>query len=124
MLCIGPSQILPSLLGEIFLITIIMKCIIRIVYGLFRPLDFLTYQKMSLVRFTSSGTRQATLCPDAVRSDNLVISATHQTLLDKPWYFPNPASYQIETRESGIDKVSLLDLFGTTVFTWDQPTLH
>lgn len=61
-------------------------------------------------------------CPDAVRSDNLVISATHQTLLDKPWYFPNPASYQIETRESGIDKVSLLDLLGTTVFTWDQPT--
>ncbi|MBK7223638.1 MAG: T9SS type A sorting domain-containing protein [Saprospiraceae bacterium] len=42
--------------------------------------------------------------------------------MDNPWYFPNPASYQIETKETGIDKVSLLDLLGRTVFTNEQPT--
>lgn len=60
-------------------------------------------------------------CSIGARSSNLVLSAVHQTLLDNPWYFPNPANYQIETKESGIDKLSLQDGLGRTVFTWKQP---
>ncbi|HMS99605.1 MAG TPA: PQQ-dependent sugar dehydrogenase [Saprospiraceae bacterium] len=62
-------------------------------------------------------------CPTSARSANLVISAIHETnMLEHPWYFPNPASYQIETKEFGIDKVNLLDALGKTIYTWVQPT--
>ena len=144
MLCIGPSQILPSLLGRFFLITIIMKCIIRIVYGLFRPLDFFNLPKDVFGSFYFIGYRRPLswcceirqpcyFChPSDLAGQTLVFSKIPRVTKLKPgnrywqgklagfaWYnsFHLGPTYSSLTLPSIVDGMYLLRIEKTNMFT-------
>mgnify|MGYP000981716169 FL=1 len=60
-------------------------------------------------------------CPIAARSSNLVISTVHPTLLDSPWFYPNPASNTLTTAQTDLEKVIICDLLGRALISWEKP---
>lgn len=59
-------------------------------------------------------------CTITNKSNILVLSGVKGTILSKPWFYPNPASSQIETKETGWQKVSLVDLQGRVLYEWSN----